>query len=38
MLYFKEELKRRHWKEGKVLRIITGKDDVIRGAEVQIFI
>ena len=29
---------RRHWKEGKVLRIITGKDDVIRGAEVQIFI
>ena len=34
---FKEWLKRRHWKIGKVLRIIRGKDDVIRGALVQIF-
>ena len=34
---FEEGLKRRHWKVGKVLRIIRGKDDVIRGAVVQIF-
>ena len=34
---FKEGLKRRHWKVGKVLRIIKGKDDMIRGAAVQIF-
>ena len=26
-----EGLKRRHWKVGKVLRIIKGKDDVLRG-------
>ena len=32
-----EGLKRRHWKVGKVLRIIKGKDDVLRGAVVQIF-
>ena len=32
-----EEKKRRHWKVGKVLKIIRGKDDVIRGAVVQIF-
>ena len=34
---FEVVLKRRHWKVGKVLRIIRGKDDVIRGAVVQIF-
>ena len=34
---FEEGLKRRHWKVGKVLRIIRGKDGVIRGAVVQIF-
>ena len=34
---FEEGLKRRHWKVGKVLKIIRGKDDVIRGAVVQIF-
>ena len=34
---FEEGLKRRHWKVGKVLKIIRGKDDVIRGALVQIF-
>ena len=34
---FEEGLKRRHRKVGKVLRIIRGKDDVIRGAVVQIF-
>ena len=33
---FEEGLKRRHWKVGKVLKIIRGKDDVIRGAVVQI--
>ena len=34
---FDEGLKRRHWKVGKVLKILRGKDDVIRGAIVQIF-
>ena len=35
---FEEELKRKHWKEGKVLKVIGGKDNVIRGAVVvQIF-
>ena len=34
---FEEGLKRRHWKVGKVLRIIQGKVHVIRGAVVQIF-
>ena len=34
---FEEGLKRRHWKVGKVLRIIRGEDDVIKGAVVQIF-
>ena len=34
---FKEGLRKRHGKLGKVLRIIRGKDDVIRGAVVQIF-
>ena len=34
---FEVGLKRRHWKVGKVLTIIRGKDDVIRGALVQIF-
>ena len=34
---FEVVLKRRHWKVGKVLRIIRGKDDVIRGAVAQIF-
>ena len=34
---FEEGLKRRHWKVGNILRIIRGKDDVIRGAAVQIF-
>ena len=34
---FKEGLKRRHWEVGKVLRIIRGKDHVIRRAVVQIF-
>ena len=34
---FEVGLKRRHWKVGKVLRIIRGKDDVIRGAVAQIF-
>ena len=33
---FEEGLKTRHWKVGKVLRIIRG-NDVIRGAAVQIF-
>ena len=34
---FEVGLKRRHWKVGKVLTIIRGKDGVIRGALVQIF-
>ena len=34
---FEEGLKRRHWKVGRVLRIIRGKVDVIRGAVAQIF-
>ena len=34
---FVEGLKWKHWKVGKVLRFIKGKDDVIRGAVVQIF-
>ena len=34
---FEERLKRRHWKVGKVLKIMRGNDDVIRGAVVQIF-
>ena len=34
---FEEVWKRRHWKVGVVLKIIRGKDDVIRGAVVQIF-
>ena len=34
---FEEGLKRRHWKVGKVLKIIRGKDDVIRGPVEQIF-
>ena len=35
---FEEELKRKHWKEGKVLKVIGGKDNMIRGAVVvQIF-
>ena len=34
---FEEGLKRRHGKVGKVLKIIRGKVDVIRGAVVQIF-
>ena len=34
---FEEGLKRRHWKVGKVLKIIRGTDDMIRGAVVQIF-
>ena len=34
---FEEGLKRKHWKEGKVLKVIGGKDNVIRGAVVQIF-
>ena len=34
---FEEELKRRHRKVGKVLKIVRGKGDVIRGALVQIF-
>ena len=34
---FEEGLKRKHWKEGNVLKIIGGKDNVIRQAVVQIF-
>ena len=34
---FEEGLKGRHWEIGKKLRIIRGKDDVIRRAVVQIF-
>ena len=34
---FKKVLKRRHWKVDKVLKIIRGKDDMIRGVIVQIF-
>ena len=34
---FEDRLKRRHWKVSKVLKFIRGKDDVIRGAVVQIF-
>ena len=34
---FEEGLNRRHWKVGKVLKIIIGKDNGIRGAVVQIF-
>ena len=32
---FEEGLKRKHWKEGKVLKVIGGKDNVIRGAVVK---
>ena len=34
---FEEVLKRKHWKVGTVLKIIRGKDDVIKGAVVHIF-
>ena len=34
---FEEGLKRRFWKIGKILNVIKGKDDIVRGAEVQIF-
>ena len=34
---FVEGLKRKHWKVGKVLIFIKGKDDVTRGGVVQIF-